>query len=464
MSTDREKEHRRRSADSLYEHGRQALRDGHRARARQLLEQAVDYNREHSEAWLWLSATTDDPEEQKKFLEWAVAANPGNAAAKRGLGILTGKIKKHDLLKEGETLAPRQPAAPEPAQVRRDFKCPQCGGALRFDPALVDLKCEHCGYVEVVEEESAAELEQVLDFNLGTRQGHRWAEGERRFTCRQCSATTLLGVGQTSGQCVFCGSAALVAAPEETELLPVQGVIPMGFEAAQAQQHFQAWLGKGFFDPDDLKHLAGRAGFHPAYVPFWTFNATVNAHWRGQVSEGHGKNQKWVWRTGERISFYTNHLVCGFKALPSKLVRALSNYTLRGLVRYKPEYLAQWPAALYDLSLADASLIAREQMLALAQKELEIKAGGGKQVINLEITGSDFSGQTYKLVLLPLWIGAYTYQNKTYRVLINGQTGKVAGDKPRDAIKIALVVGIGLLTVVVVALLIYGAWALQRGA
>jgi hypothetical protein len=40
---------------------------------------------------------------------------------------------------------------------------------------------------------------------------------------------------------------------------------------------------------------------------------------------------------------------------------------------------------------------------------------------------------TFKHVLLPLWVGTYRYRGRQYPVLINGQTGKVSGEKPRDA-------------------------------
>lgn len=449
MSMDADRERYRRSAESLYQHGRAALREGQKARAKQLLLQAVDYDREHSEAWLWLSATTDDPAEQKKYLEWAIAANPGNAAAKRGLGLLIGKIKQQDLVKEGETIAPRAPIEPERAETRRSFKCPQCGGALRFNPELIDLKCEHCGHVEVVEEESAARVEQVLDFSLPTRHAHRWAEAERHFTCKQCGATSILSVGQTSGQCAFCGSSALVAAPEERELLPVQAIIPMAFEAERAQQLFRAWLGRGFFAPDDLKQLSTRTGLHPAYAPFWIFNATLMAHWRGQVQEGSGRARRWVWRTGDRTFFFDNFLVPGLKALPAQLLRAVQNFDLSKLLLYKPEYLAEWPAALYDHSLTEASLDSREAMIAEAKRQLQTKAAPGQSIIDLSVTSSDFSGQTYKLALLPLWIGAYAYRGQTYRVLMNGQTGAVAGDKPRDPVKVTLAI------VALIAMLIF---------
>jgi DNA-directed RNA polymerase subunit RPC12/RpoP len=453
MSFDRLGDHRRQSADDLFQLGRSAVKNGDRAQARRLLEQAVEYNRDHSDAWLWLSATTDDPLEQKHYLEWAIAANPANAAARRGLGIVTGRLNPKEIMPENAPPKPEAPTEPEETSVRRTFKCPQCGGTLRFDPEIVDLKCESCGYVEVVEEVPIRDREQVLDFNLPTRKGHGWAEAERRFTCQQCGAATILPKAQTSDQCPFCGSVAFVAAPEEGEMLPPQGVIPMGLEVEQVRKVVKAWLGRGFFAPDDLALLARDSRLRPAYVPFWTFNATLNAHWGAHVAEGHGRNQRWVWRTGERIFFYTDHLQPGTRALPADLLAQIKAFDLSNLVEYKPEYLAGWPAVTYDISLADASLAAREAMIAAAKKELVFKAAGGAMTRDLEVTGSDFTGQTYKFVMLPLWVGVYRYQGKTFRVLVNGQTGKVVGDKPVDQVKVILLILVGIGVMGILALL-----------
>jgi hypothetical protein len=465
MSTlDREAERRRTTAEDLYQHGRRALADHERARAQALLRQAVDYDRGHSQAWLWLTATTDDPAEQKQFLEWAIAADPGNVAAKRGLGLLTGQISSADL-SPAASLAPlptptelgqAAPAEPEPVTIRRTFVCPRCGGRLRFDPALVDLRCDHCGFVEsVTEEPQVAEL--VLDFTLPTRQSQRWAEAERHFTCGQCGAGSVLPVGGTSQVCVFCGSAALIAAPEEAQLLPPQGVIPMGLEAEAALNKVRAWLGKGRLAPDDLNQLARSRPLQPVYVPFWRFSSALTTRWRAQVREGEGRTAQAVWHEGEETFFFPRWLQPGTRALPADLLRQIEPFDLDGLVRYKPEYLAGWPAGTYDRSLADASLEARAGMLAAATRQLAPRVLPGQAVSEWQVSGTDFTGQTYQLLLLPVWIGHYQYRGRGYRVLVNGQTGRVAGDKPLDRVKVALLAALGLAALALLAVAAWGA-------
>ena len=56
-----------------------------------------------------------------------------------------------------------------------------------------------------------------------------------------------------------------------------------------------------------------------------------------------------------------------------------------------------------------------------------------------------WSGITFKHLLLPLWTGTYRYQGKEYRLMINGQMGKVAGKKPRDNVKVGIVTAGGVL-------------------
>jgi ribosomal protein S27AE len=459
MSFDRDRERRENSADDLYRHGRTALKNGERERARQLLQQAVDYDRNHSQAWLWLSATTDDPREQQSYLEWAIAADPGNAAAKRGLGLLTGKINKAELVPEGQAIAPPEiPAEPAPAVVERTFECPQCGAALHFEAGTDRLACGHCGHSEVVEARSALGQEHVLDFALPTVRSQRWAARHRLFTCGQCSASTVVAPASTSERCPFCGATALLAAAEDSEMVAPQAIIPMGRPAAAISAGLGRWLKQGFFIPDDLAHVARDRRLQPVYVPFWSFNATLNARWKARVAVEQGRSRRWEWRTGERISFHTHHLQPGTRSLPAELLRQAEPFEMAQVLEYDPAYLAGWPAGSYDVSLAQASLEARESMIQAARRELQFKAAPGHAVSELSVTSSEFTGQSFQLVLLPLWIGTYQYRKRPYRVLVNGQTGKIAGDRPVDRVKVALVAVAGL--IVVGGLLL--AWALTR--
>ena len=66
---------------------------------------------------------------------------------------------------------------------------------------------------------------------------------------------------------------------------------------------------------------------------------------------------------------------------------------------------------------------------------------------------TDFSDINSDLILLPIYLLSYRYQDKVYRFLLNGQTGKLDGDKPYSTRRIAAAVVLGLAVTVVAVLL-----------
>jgi len=57
------------------------------------------------------------------------------------------------------------------------------------------------------------------------------------------------------------------------------------------------------------------------------------------------------------------------------------------------------------------------------------------------------------LILLPVYLLSYRYRKKLYRFMLNGQTGKAAGDKPLSWLKIASTGLVAIVALLVLALL-----------
>ncbi|MCE8472488.1 primosomal protein N' (replication factor Y) - superfamily II helicase, partial [Rhodovulum sulfidophilum] len=71
--------------------------------------------------------------------------------------------------------------------------------------------------------------------------------------------------------------------------------------------------------------------------------------------------------------------------------------------------------------------------------------GGDRQRVDWLETR--ISTLTFKHVLLPVWLAAYRYRGKTYRFVVNGRNGRVQGERPWSAWKIAFAVGLVLAVV-----------------
>ncbi|MCL4251862.1 MAG: hypothetical protein KJ065_27165 [Anaerolineae bacterium] len=76
------------NVDAVVREGISALKAGNKDEARTLLEKAVELDERSEEAWLWLSAVVDAPDDQRTCLENVLAINPNNKRAQQGLHYL----------------------------------------------------------------------------------------------------------------------------------------------------------------------------------------------------------------------------------------------------------------------------------------------------------------------------------------------------------------------------------------
>jgi hypothetical protein len=144
-------------------------------------------------------------------------------------------------------------------------------------------------------------------------------------------------------------------------------------------------------------------------------------------------------------------LISGLTSLNFRDLNRLGNFYLKDVVEFKPDYLAGWPALTYDRPLAKASLLAREQIVRKVRRELNYRVQPGQQKRSLNPGGVNWSDMTFKHVLLPVWIGKYRYKGVEYQIMINGQTGNVTGEKPKDTLKV-----VGIIVSVFATLIVLG--------
>ncbi len=448
--------------DLLYD-GISAVKSGNKRAAQSLLYRATLLKPTDARPYLWLSATTDDVDEQRDYLEKAVALDPQNVKARRGLAMLTGKIDKDSLMVEGALRAPGDVQAQA-----RAFKCPQCGGQMTYTLASGLMRCEYCGYKQApsISAESPTPLadraEQVLEFVIPTEAGHRWAVAQQHLSCSQCGAVSLLPPGQKATQCSYCGSHQLVESPELVELVDPQVIAVMQVDKKEAYKCVRDWLGRGFLSPDNLLAVARELKLRPAYYSCWTFDGTLEVRYTCEVAEGSRESKRWVMVQGAHTQFFNDVLVSGVRALKERELASIEPFNLVELEEFQPDYLAGWPAMIYDRSLSDASLVAREKVIKQLRPQMNYLVEVGREKRNLNIGGGSWSGMTFKHVLLPVWIGTYHYQGKEYRLLVNGQTGKVGGYKPRDPFKLVMAIGISV-AFIIVLLVLYWVWTQMGG-
>jgi len=419
-----------------------AAKAGDKAEARRYLERLLlEYGAtrdEKARAHIWLTELTDDPAEKRTHLEQALACDPNNAIARRGLAVLDGRLRTEDIIDPDQQPAQEQiaddaePETPQPVEARR-FICPQCSGVMAFQPGEKSLRCTYCGHHQTVFsalKDGLLVKEHDFAVALATVKGHALPAGTHVCRCEGCQARLVLS-GELSTHCPYCGSSHVIEI-ETPEMVQPEGVIPFTIEAGEAQKTFRRWLDKNV-KGDQIRTTRVRG----LYLPAWTFDISKEVRWRGIEPDNnrYGPAQNRI-HEGSYLMLEDDVLVPATHTLPQDFINVFDKFLIHEAVPYDSAYLANWPTALYDISVSDASLLARQIVLKKGKKTARMQAlARVPNIQNFEILPTEIAVLSYKLVLLPFWIANYRHEDNVYTVVINGQTGQVSGQKPAGLLK-----------------------------
>ena len=350
---------------------------------------------------------------------------------------------------------------PAPDEEHR-FPCPQCGADLRFDAQSGHLACDHCGYSDEIEGHGGTVAAiRELDFRdaLNAQLPEAEMEETRVSSCPSCGAQVEFDETVHAAECPFCATPVVTDTGTHRHIKP-KGLLPFGLEERDARKAMTDWLGRLWFAPNGLQEYARKGRkMTGIYVPYWTFDADTKSSYRGErgtvyyvtktvMRDGKQvqvREQRIRWRpkSGRVARFFDDVLVLASRSLPKRYTDNLQPWDLQALEPYRPEYLAGYRAEGYVVELADGYDEARAYMDQVILRDVKFDIGGDRQrVHDVQTTVSDV---TFKHILLPVWMAAYKYRGKTYRFVVNGRSGKVQGERPWSAWKIAFAVIVGLI-------------------
>jgi hypothetical protein len=266
-------------------------------------------------------------------------------------------------------------------------------------------------------------------------------------------------VGQN---CEFCGSPALVGYEEIKAPIRPHGVLPFRIDQSRVRDDIRRWWRSKWLAPGRLARAALVDTVHSVYIPYWTFDARVHCPWEAEAGhyyyvsvEGRDSKGNRVVRQERRVRWEPAHGVVdhvfdddpvpGTQGLALELLRRVEPFPTGEVVPYDTAFLSGHVVEHYKVVLLDAAKQSREQMHA-ALEQLCARQIPGDTHRNLQIFPT-FSGQTFKHVLVPIWLLTYNYGARAFQVIVNGYTGKIAGKHPYSVWKVLLLIVLALIAV-----------------
>lgn len=349
------------------------------------------------------------------------------------------------------------------------FTCSSCGGDLVFDPRDQVLKCPFCGAVQQI----AVEMKEIEDRDLesaATGANVNWGSVKKVFRCNNCGAESIIDGNSTVQSCAFCGSTRIVSYEEAAGIAP-DGLVPFKIAKQVAENNFKEWIGKRRFAPGALKTTYRKQSLSGAYIPYWAYSCETDSNYsaeagmhyyenemrpvkrdgKTQMEERRVRKTSWSQTRGSFRERFRNVLINASKQLKSSVISSVEPFKLDELVPYAPGFLAGFLAEKYSITLDDGWEEARKKI------DRDIESAVKKQIKADEIRGlfvdTRYDSRRYKHLLLPVWISSYTFKDKIYHFMVNGQTGKVSGEAPVSAGKvIGLIAAIAAVIAIIVML------------
>ena len=328
----------------------------------------------------------------------------------------------------------------------QEYKCPACGGMLEFDSKTQKLKCPYCdteidieGFQELEKEKTQDGLD---DMTWESQAGTAWGEGEEEslnvYVCKSCGGEITADANTAATSCPFCGNPVVMQGKLSGNLRP-DYVIPFKMDKKAAKEaykkHLQGkrLLPKVFKDENHIDEIKGM------YVPFWLFDADVDASIRYKGTKTRfWSDSKYDYTETSYFSIsrdgnigFSHVPVDGSTKMADDLMESIEPFDFQEAVDFQTAYLAGYLADKYDVSEQESVQRANARIKASTEDSFRETIHGYESVL-VENSNIRLLGGKAKYALYPVWILNTSWRGKNYTFAMNGQTGRMVGDLPVD--------------------------------
>ena len=343
------------------------------------------------------------------------------------------------------------------------YKCPNCNGALEYNPITDEMECEHCGGGYTMQEMEAGNQKQLdyasqnasvaywneygmsaakVESEDHIEENNIYAEPEmmecKIYTCTSCGAELSVNDTEVSTYCAYCGQPTIVYSRVSQEQMP-KYILPFRITREQALDIVRERFGKGFLVPKEIKNFDVE-NVKGIYVPYFLFDAYYYDNQRITFSEGVGDKKKTRFVDFEAECEFKKISCDASKRLNDESTQRLEPFNLDELREFEPAYLSGFYADRYDLSARQLTNAVVRRCKDLFDAEMKRQVRNENAAVLKSKPKHTIRNSEY--ALLPVWFLTFRYKNEPYTMLVNGQTGKAVGAVPCNKAKAGILFAI----------------------
>ena len=329
----------------------------------------------------------------------------------------------------------------------KEYKCPNCNGAVKFDSSLQKMKCPYCD--AEFEMEGLAEYQKMIaapekdNMQVDTsKAGSAWNEREladlSTGACPSCGAELIGDANTIATVCPCCGNTQIVQQRVKGLLKP-EYVIPFQLEKKAAVEALKKFYNKKKLLPNFFKEENRVGSIQGLYVPFWLFDA------KSQGSMTFKATKVRIWSSGDYDYTQTNYYSVlregglDFEKIPvdasekmdDAYMDAIEPFDYSKIKDFMTAYLSGYIAEKYDVDVEASKGRAIARIKNSFESQFARTVKGYSSVIRERSTVNVEKGKV-SYSLFPVWVLNTKYKNENYQFMMNGQSGRLVGKLPID--------------------------------
>ncbi|MBA3392293.1 MAG: hypothetical protein H0T89_06600 [Deltaproteobacteria bacterium] len=295
------------------------------------------------------------------------------------------------------------------------------------------------------------------------------------FSCQRCGAS-LAFEGVRTQTCPYCASPNFVERPPAADQPDPAFCVTFAGDAEWARTRFERWLGSRSMFADSALKRATVEDMRGVYLPAYLYSAVARSDYTAQIGEhytetetytttdaqGNSKTEtRTVTRTeyrplsGRHIGYVTDVIVSASAGLPNEELARVEPFDLRQVRRFSPALVSGW---IHEEFSRDADACKR-----MSRGEAVDEVGAR---LRRFMPGDSYSDLVWRTtvewesldpMLVPVWVFAVRYREDKppFRVVINGQTGRIGGRAPLSWLKITIACVLALAVIAAVIYLVH---------
>jgi DNA-directed RNA polymerase subunit RPC12/RpoP len=304
---------------------------------------------------------------------------------------------------------------------------------MLFDIPSQMLKCNRCDRTMSIAEADEKEARQAgssFDMEL--------------LTCPTCGAGIHALNTAAAAFCSYCGSSVMLE-KQEAQYDPPEKVIPFQITREQCFEKFRNMLKGSFCADHRLKKNISADSFRGIYVPYHTYEGSVEGSAAVEGSETKG-DTTYYYKTRVHLNHhYTGIMHDASREMPDNISESIQiSKDARDLIRpFSPAYLSGFYADVSDtdpdyyIPYARSETIRKgleDTLPTLKDDELSYSTSSAEKAL-LPKANATYTGDT----LLPVWFMSMKSGKRVLYAVQNAVTGEMWADVPMDISRFALV-------------------------